>query len=180
VTGRVKWKVVPCPSTLSTQMWPPCCWTIRRQIARPSPIPSWTAREAGTRYCRSEIRSSAQAGMPIPSSRDDNPATLELEFPSPRTVGGLALDVGVMDFKLTVELFADGATKPVSYETTRRDATSDIHVELVLDRGPATVSRVRVKVEHLEADALMKTYFRDGDPGAGEAATIRIRELTLR
>src|SRR5690348_15853593 len=35
----VKWKVLPTPSALSTQMRPPIRWTSRAQMASPSPVP---------------------------------------------------------------------------------------------------------------------------------------------
>jgi len=35
----VKWKVLPFPYSLSTQMWPPIRPTNRLQIVRPSPVP---------------------------------------------------------------------------------------------------------------------------------------------
>jgi hypothetical protein len=112
--------------------------------------------------------------------REDNPSTIEIVFPQPRPVTGLAADLGVMDFTLTVDLLAEPGARPVSYETTRRNVVTDPHVELTFDRGPATVSTMRLRLRHRGADALLEMYFRDGDPGAGELARARIRELTLR
>ena len=37
--GRVKWKTLPLPTSLSTQMRPPCSVTRRFEIASPRPVP---------------------------------------------------------------------------------------------------------------------------------------------
>ena len=49
-TGSVKENVLPRPTTLSAQMRPPCCSTIRRQIASPSPVPPFS-RESEASTC---------------------------------------------------------------------------------------------------------------------------------
>ncbi len=35
--------VDPSPGVLSTQIRPPCAWTILLQIARPTPVPSYSS-----------------------------------------------------------------------------------------------------------------------------------------
>ena len=40
--GRVKRIVVPSPGRDSAQMRPPCAFTIRLQIARPTPVPEYS------------------------------------------------------------------------------------------------------------------------------------------
>ena len=38
-TGSLKWKLLPRPGSLSTQMLPPISCTSRAQMVRPSPVP---------------------------------------------------------------------------------------------------------------------------------------------
>jgi hypothetical protein len=49
-SGRVKKKMLPVPGVLSTQMRPPCCCTMLRQIARPRPVPP-LSRESEALTC---------------------------------------------------------------------------------------------------------------------------------
>ncbi len=92
-----------------------------------------------------------------------NPAFVELTFPQPWALRGLAADFGTMDFELTVSLYADGASEPVVYSQVYRGLPADPHVEIDFDRGPAQVARLRVDIHDLNG---------------GEAAKIHIRELT--
>src|SRR6202022_3294398 len=65
--GNATHTVVPAPRVLSTQICPPCCLTMLRQIASPSPVPPFS-RESLTSTCpkRSKMDSSLSAGMPRP------------------------------------------------------------------------------------------------------------------
>ncbi len=91
-----------------------------------------------------------------------NPYTLDFTFPAPRPITGLAGDFGKMDFTITVELYAPGASEPVQYELTERDVTTDPHIEMQFGRGPGEVARMTVSIENLLA---------------GDTANIHIREL---
>lgn len=94
-----------------------------------------------------------------------NPLIVELIFPQPRAVNGLAADFGSMDFSLAVKLYAEGVDQPVSYAETYRGLPPDPHVEMAFDRGPQAVSKMRVEITNLQA---------------GETAHIHVRELALR
>ena len=94
-----------------------------------------------------------------------NPAIVELIFPQPRTLTGLAADFATMDFSLTVRLYENEESEPISYTAVYRGLPPDPHVELAFDRGPHTVTRMRIEIKDLRA---------------GEVAKIHIRELTLR
>lgn len=91
-----------------------------------------------------------------------NPFVIELTFPEPRSVSGLAADFGSMDFALTVLLYPDGSEVPLPYTQTFTQNKPDPHVEMTFTEAPAQVSRLRLEVKHL---------------GAGDTAQIHIREL---
>ena len=92
-----------------------------------------------------------------------NPAFVELTFPQPWALRGLAADFGTMDFALTVSLYADLNGEPVVYTQEFRGLPADPHIEISFDRGPAEVVKMRIDVLDLNA---------------GETAKIHIRELT--
>lgn len=92
-----------------------------------------------------------------------NPFTIDLEFPTGRTISQVSADFANMDFTLKAELFAqDGNT--VVYEETYRGLPGDPHIDLVLDRGPQLVTRLRLEVLSLNG---------------GEQPHIHIREIKL-
>src|SRR5204862_5403839 len=70
--GSVKWKLLPRPISLSTQMRPPCRVTRRFEIARPSPVPPYR-RVVELAACRHSSDTSACASglMPTPVSDTD-------------------------------------------------------------------------------------------------------------
>jgi len=94
-----------------------------------------------------------------------NPAIIELTFPQPRSISGLAGDFGSMEFRWTVQVSGPDVEDPIVYTATYRNTPPDPHVELAFDRGPEMVSKLRVEILDLHA---------------GESAKIHIRELTLR
>src|SRR5262249_19297051 len=65
--GSVNSKVVPAPGCDSTWIVPPCRSTIFLQIARPIPVPGYSAREC-SRWKRTKIRSTYCGSIPIPLS----------------------------------------------------------------------------------------------------------------
>jgi 4-amino-4-deoxy-L-arabinose transferase-like glycosyltransferase len=92
-----------------------------------------------------------------------NPAFVELTFPQPWALRGLAADFGTMDFLLTVSLYTDETAVPIIYQQEYRGLPPDPHIELLFDQGPAQVVRMHIQVQDLHA---------------GESAKIHIRELT--
>ncbi len=92
-----------------------------------------------------------------------NPFIIDLAFPTGRTISQISADFANMDFTLKVELFAlDGNT--VLYEQTYRGLPGDPHVDLVIDRGPQPVTRLRLEILSLNG---------------GERPHIHVRELKL-
>lgn len=94
-----------------------------------------------------------------------NPMVLEFTFPTPRRLEGLALDLGSMDFSLTVSLDPPDNTQPVTYSQVYRGLPSDPHVELTFDNAPPFVTKVRIEIRDLNA---------------GEAAKIHVREIAFK
>ncbi len=65
----VKWKVLPWPTSLSTQMRPPIIWTSCEQIARPRPVPPYLRVVEASAWAKaSKISRCFSAGMPMPVS----------------------------------------------------------------------------------------------------------------
>lgn len=94
-----------------------------------------------------------------------NPFVLEILFPEPRRVTGLAGDFGSMDFVLTARLYPVGGGEPVDHSETYRGLPPDPHVEMALEQAPEAVVGVRLEVRNLQA---------------GETANVHIREIALR
>jgi hypothetical protein len=97
--------------------------------------------------------------------REANPLIVDFTFSQPRPVTGLTGTFGTMDFALTARLYADPAADPVVYEQTYQDLPPDPTVHMTFDKGPQTVSRLRLEIKHLTA---------------GDTAKIHVRELALR
>lgn len=95
-----------------------------------------------------------------------NPLILELAFPRPRPVSGIAAHFAHMPYTVTAELYAPGAAAAVRYVVTApAPAEGDAHLDLDFDRGPEAVERLRLTIHH---------------DGMGDEANIHVRELVLR
>src|SRR6185369_859109 len=94
--GRVKWNVLPRPTSLSTQMRPPCKVTSRFEIARPRPVPPYR-RVVELSACRNSSNTYACASglMPTPVSATEtvtHPSAAAAETETvPRSVNFTAL-----------------------------------------------------------------------------------------
>ena len=66
--GMVKQKMLPLPTSLSTQIRPPCASTRPLQSVSPSPIPPDDRAFWSMRYIRSNIFSNSSEGIPVPWS----------------------------------------------------------------------------------------------------------------
>jgi hypothetical protein len=93
-----------------------------------------------------------------------NPFVIDIYFPTPVALSGLATDLANMDFTFKAELYEQADGEPVIYEDTFRNVTGDPHVELTFDRGPGSISRLRLEIYNLNS---------------GESAHIHVRELQL-
>jgi hypothetical protein len=94
-----------------------------------------------------------------------NPFILEVEFPSPRPLAGMAVQLGSMAADLHVTLTGLTDDEMARYETTEPGTRQDPVVTLAFDHGPPLVSKV-----HLETKDLRQ----------GDTAQIHIREVTFR
>ncbi len=89
-----------------------------------------------------------------------NPFMIDLEFPTGRTISQVSADFANMDFSLKVELFAqDGSS--VVYEETYRGLPGDPHVDLVLNRGPQLVTRLRLEILSLNGGVQPHIHIRE-------------------
>ena len=70
-----------------------------------------------------------------------------------------------MEFGVDVRLYAPGVEESVLYATTFRGLPPDPHVDLVFDRGPPVVTKMRIEIKNLNA---------------GETANVHVREISLR
>jgi hypothetical protein len=99
--------------------------------------------------------------MRLVRGMEANPLVIELTFPEPRALSGLAADVGTMDFTITVDAFADAAAEPVHYEQTFRGLPQDPHAEVPFDQGPERVSKLRIAIQQLNAADIANIHVRE-------------------
>ena len=87
-SGRRTVKVLPTPTSLATEIVPPCRRTSSCTSARPMPLPSMLRpRAPSTRWKRSNRCGSSAAGMPVPVSRTATSTAL------PSAVGRMAMAI---------------------------------------------------------------------------------------
>jgi dolichyl-phosphate-mannose-protein mannosyltransferase len=91
-----------------------------------------------------------------------NPFMIDITFPQARTISKFVGDFATMDYTITFTLYPPSNGAPITYETTRRGVTTDAHVEVIFDRGPAQVQRITLEILNLLA---------------GDKANIHLREL---
>jgi hypothetical protein len=96
--------------------------------------------------------------------QEANPFILEITFPQPRTVSGVAVDCGMAEIQLTAQLYADGSSQPVTYQVTRNNDSNDPNFSMKFDQGPQWVNKI---------------HFEFFNKLAGETANIHIFELKL-
>ncbi len=94
-----------------------------------------------------------------------NPLIVEMVFPKPRPIQGVAGSFGKMNFKWTFLLYADQDAAPVEYAAQYADLPGEPRVQMDFDRGPALVSRIRLEI--------LATNL-------GEPVHVHVRELSLR
>jgi hypothetical protein len=93
-----------------------------------------------------------------------NPALIEIIYPTPHRLTGLILTSASRNFRLTVQLFTDETTAPITYTQTYLNQPPDPTVTLNFDPAPALVKKI-----HLELQ----------DTDDGEEAHLHIREIKL-
>jgi 4-amino-4-deoxy-L-arabinose transferase-like glycosyltransferase len=94
-----------------------------------------------------------------------NPMLLEFTFDVPRTIKGVEITTGSMDFALTVRLYPTAGGEPLVYAGRFVDQPMDPTVSLDFDGAPDKVSRLEIEILHL------------GEPGP---AKIHLREIRFR
>ncbi len=94
-----------------------------------------------------------------------NPFILELVFPEPQPLRGIAGDFSAMDLEWRLALTPADGSPPVIYELTQPEEGGDVHAEIAFDRGPDLVRRVRMTIANRKL---------------GDFANIHVRGLELR
>ena len=90
-----------------------------------------------------------------------NPLVIELQYPSPRAVRGISALFGKMNFRLTVSLFPTGVSEPTVYAQTVTTNAETPQVSLRFENPPASVERVRVEIQNLDAQGAAKIHVRE-------------------
>ncbi|HET7378292.1 MAG TPA: hypothetical protein VFK30_16375, partial [Anaerolineae bacterium] len=94
----------------------------------------------------------------------DNPAIIELTFPTPRLLTGLKLTTGTMDFRLTITLSSTDLSAAQVYSQTYTGLPPDPTASLNFGSTPASVKKIRIEIQ---------------DSRVGTDNHIHIRELQL-
>ena len=95
-----------------------------------------------------------------------NPILFDFAFPAPRSLTGVSVTTGSMvDFTVTLHVYADGAPDPQVYSQTFRGLPSDPTVEFDFQPAPQAIHRVSVEIS---------------DNAAGPTAAVHVREITFR
>ena len=93
-SGSENENVLPCPSSLSTQIRPPWCSTISRQIGRPRPVPfGLSVSVSPTCLKRSNTFGWSAGAMPMPVSM----TLTTIVAAAPRGAAGHRAGVGELD-----------------------------------------------------------------------------------
>jgi hypothetical protein len=90
-----------------------------------------------------------------------NPFIVEMQFPEPRALGGVAADLSAMDLDWSVTLTPpDGP--PVEYSLAQTNPTGeDVHAEIAFDRGPDLVSAMRMSIKNPQLTDFANIHVRD-------------------
>jgi hypothetical protein len=93
-----------------------------------------------------------------------NPFILELIFPEPRSVSGVAADCGMTALQLTTQLYVDGSSQPLTYQFTRNSESNDPKFSTKFGSSSQMVSKIHFEFFNLTG---------------GETTNIHIFELKL-
>jgi len=90
-----------------------------------------------------------------------NPYILEFALLQSRPITELAANFGSMDFTIMVKLYGPGAADPITYTETYRNLPPDPHIEMKFDKGPASVSTMRIEILNITAGPTAKIHIRE-------------------
>ncbi len=76
-----------------------------------------------------------------------NPAILELRFPTPRPVTGIAITTGGTDYAVTVTLHPQGGGTPKTYTKEFLQMKPDPTLGLSFDTGTTPIESIRVEIK---------------------------------
>jgi hypothetical protein len=90
-----------------------------------------------------------------------NPLLIELRFSEPRSLSGVDLTAGSMDFELTVEAIPADGGEPIVASNTYIGLAEDPTVSLYLPAGPIEVSSLRLEIFQIAAPAIPHIHLRE-------------------
>lgn len=93
--------------------------------------------------------------------RSANPFILDLMFPQPEAIRGFTMDMGRMDFKLRVTVYAPGSSEGVFYEGEYRNQPAIPHVDLDFGKGPGQVRRIHIEIEQIDPPNEVHVHVRE-------------------
>ena len=91
----------------------------------------------------------------------DNPAIIELTFPTPRLLTGLKLTTGTMDFGLTITLSSTDLSAGQVYSQTYTGLPPDPTVSLNFGSTPASVKKIRIEIQDNRAGTDNHIHIRE-------------------
>lgn len=90
-----------------------------------------------------------------------NPLVFEFTFPEPRSIQGIEMTFGSMDFTLTAQLTGSSGEPPIVYSETFKGLPPDPTAGLTFDQGPAEVQKLRIEVLQLNAGVETHIHVRE-------------------
>jgi len=90
-----------------------------------------------------------------------NPALIYITFPEPRTITGITVTTGSMDFTLTVRLFTDEQAEPITYSQTYDDLPEDPTVDLSFGHKPVKALKVEIEIFGFMFSEWAKIHIRE-------------------
>ena len=92
----------------------------------------------------------------------DNPFFIEMTFPTPRRLTGLALTTGTLDYELTVRLYTDPNSAPQVYTHTYTNLGPDPTIDFNFDPPPSgPVEKLRIEVKDIRTSGDAKIHVRE-------------------
>lgn len=81
----------------------------------------------------------------VARSKEANPFIIEVDFPEPRLIHSVAMEVGAPNVTVTVRV-ASGAAQPVTVSRTFRDRPPNLPVEVPLPPGGEAATTIRIEI----------------------------------
>lgn len=90
-----------------------------------------------------------------------NPAIIRLQFAEPRTLEGVRITTGSMDFQVTLRAYGAGQKDPVEATGSFRDLPDDPTVELALPKPLQAIEAIEIEILSFEQGDPVKIHLRE-------------------